>query len=246
NFMVYPGNNYQLAASAACGFLRGQSDIWGSFDYPYGFENVLSIKDADTGEGWYSSKKLYPYFYNWHVSTPDCYSERTPVYAALNNDPAAGFQADISNMGVEFDNVSEYATSYHWDFGDGSASEEVSPQHTYVDEGEYMVTLTAFNDCGSDVFSQDIEVIETGVYNTRKNDIKVFPNPADNFVILKTDNECLGGELKIYNLTGRIIFTDEISKNITRVDVSGFKSGMYILHVINDDQNIKTKILIQH
>ncbi|RYD90858.1 MAG: PKD domain-containing protein, partial [Sphingobacteriales bacterium] len=32
-----------------------------------------------------------------------------------------------------------------WDFGDGNTSQEVSPTHTYVREGNYQVKLTATN-----------------------------------------------------------------------------------------------------
>ncbi len=37
-------------------------------------------------------------------------------------------------------------TSWDWDFGDGNTSDEENPSHTYASEGEYMVTLTIFND----------------------------------------------------------------------------------------------------
>ena len=35
-----------------------------------------------------------------------------------------------------------YIDWYYWEFGDGTASEDSNPEHTYEEEGEYTVTLT--------------------------------------------------------------------------------------------------------
>lgn len=44
---------------------------------------------------------------------------------------------------VEFNNTSQNAESYKWDFGDGNISTEKSPKHTYTVAGNYTVNLTA-------------------------------------------------------------------------------------------------------
>lgn len=44
---------------------------------------------------------------------------------------------------VNFYNNSLNATSYSWDFGDGSTSTEANPVHTFVSPGAYVVRLTA-------------------------------------------------------------------------------------------------------
>lgn len=46
---------------------------------------------------------------------------------------------------VTFTNLSEDASSYLWDFGDGVTSTAVNPSHTYVSRGSKTVTLTARN-----------------------------------------------------------------------------------------------------
>ncbi len=46
---------------------------------------------------------------------------------------------------------SQYADSYSWNFGDGTANGSgVSPSHTYMDNGTYSVSLTVTNAIGSD------------------------------------------------------------------------------------------------
>lgn len=50
---------------------------------------------------------------------------------------------------VTFTNTSTNATSYVWEFGDGSQSSSKNPKHTYTKGGEYKVILTATNNVGS-------------------------------------------------------------------------------------------------
>jgi|GEM_PF-3441332 len=51
----------------------------------------------------------------------------------------------IQAPGVEFTNLSQGATSYLWDFGDGNISTGASPEHAYQSADDYYVTLYAFN-----------------------------------------------------------------------------------------------------
>jgi len=44
---------------------------------------------------------------------------------------------------VSFDNQSKNAESYEWNFGDGTTSNEVEPQHEFTSSGNYVVSLKA-------------------------------------------------------------------------------------------------------
>ena len=60
-------------------------------------------------------------------------------FSATNN---IGF----SPLTVQFTNMSRFATSYEWNFGDGSAvSTDANPSHTYNNIGTYTVSLKAIN-----------------------------------------------------------------------------------------------------
>ncbi len=79
--------------------------------------------------------------------------------------PTAAFYADptsviISNPLIQFKNESTDATSYEWDFDDGSLiSNESSPIHRFPKMGFYDVLLTAFNDYNCvDTTSQQVLV----------------------------------------------------------------------------------------
>ncbi len=72
--------------------------------------------------------------------------------------PVADFDYIDNGNVVNFTNLSEHATAYEWDFGDGNTSTEENPTHTYVDDGDYFVTLTVFSVCGTDFTSFNITI----------------------------------------------------------------------------------------
>jgi PKD repeat protein len=60
---------------------------------------------------------------------------------------------------ITFENCSQDADSYNWDFGDGETSTEKNPKYTYSEGGEYTVTLEATNKKGTTTSEFDIEVL---------------------------------------------------------------------------------------
>lgn len=44
---------------------------------------------------------------------------------------------------ISFDNTSENAETYQWEFGDGKTSDQASPEHVYKSSGNYLVRLKA-------------------------------------------------------------------------------------------------------
>jgi PKD repeat protein len=63
--------------------------------------------------------------------------------------PVAKISSDKTNATagekISFTSTSEDAESYLWDFGDGGTSTDQNPVHTYANEGNYTVKLTAFS-----------------------------------------------------------------------------------------------------
>lgn len=53
---------------------------------------------------------------------------------------------------IYFRNESANATAYYWEFGDGSYSLIKEPVHLYKKEGDFKVSLVAYNDCSVDSF----------------------------------------------------------------------------------------------
>ncbi len=65
--------------------------------------------------------------------------------------PVAAFSFEANELAVQFTNNSQNATSFAWDFGDGTGtSTEESPSYTYASAGNYTVTLVASNADGDE------------------------------------------------------------------------------------------------
>jgi len=74
--------------------------------------------------------------------------------------PTSGFEP----LTVQFTGIAQHALgdemTIEWDFGDGGASTELSPEHTYTEPGVFTATLTATDSDGeTDSASVEIEVI---------------------------------------------------------------------------------------
>ena len=59
---------------------------------------------------------------------------------------------------VEFDSKSKKAKSYHWDFGDGTTSENNNPIHKFYLSGSYDILLTAKNKGRKQIIKKTIHV----------------------------------------------------------------------------------------
>ncbi|MBK9018238.1 MAG: choice-of-anchor B family protein [Saprospiraceae bacterium] len=77
---------------------------------------------------------------------------------SVSPSPFAGFFLSVNELDATFFNISANATSYLWDFGDGSTSTAQEPFHSYAINGTYTVVLTASGDCGISTFEQEVVI----------------------------------------------------------------------------------------
>jgi len=74
--------------------------------------------------------------------------------------PVAVFEIDsMDGRTYWFQDTSHYADSVHWVFGDTTISSNPSPVYEFENDGVYELILIAFNECGSDTLTTEIEVI---------------------------------------------------------------------------------------
>lgn len=76
--------------------------------------------------------------------------------------PSASFsaeQSDANYLSYTFTNASVNATSYEWDFGDGSTSTEETPTHVFAEADVFTVKLVAKNEAGLTAeYSSDVDI----------------------------------------------------------------------------------------
>lgn len=119
-------------------------------------------------------------------------------------------QPDMLDNTVQFNNLSEFASSFEWSFGDGYSSFLVDPEHTYPEVGtvNYPVQLIAITDKGCrDTANQILTVKEVVLYYIPNS----FTPDGDEFNALFKPQFLKGFSpadyhLAIYNRYGEIIW----------------------------------------
>ncbi len=77
-------------------------------------------------------------------------------FSITPDDPAPGETVKFHDLSRDRDG---HVVSWHWDFGDGSVSDLSSPEHVFVNDGDYLVSLTVIDvDGGSDTTSRILAV----------------------------------------------------------------------------------------
>ena len=64
--------------------------------------------------------------------------------------------------------------------------------------------------------------------------VKLFPNPADDYLIVECNGSCVGADLNIFSINGCLIYTRKITEKQTVIDVSNYPKGIYIA-IMNED-----------
>lgn len=174
-------------------------------------------------------------------------------YIQVNTAPTAGFTVVTNANVVNFTNSSTGATSYVWDFGDGSpTSTEANPTHAYTAGGMYEVTLTATNECGS--ISATMEVT-AGANSTEDipgiSRFEVFPNPNDGSFTLVMEGTPQTGllGLSFFNVLGQCQYqgtADFRMGYLTKeFSFSSLATGVYTLQVKSGDRVIFKRVVVE-
>jgi PKD repeat protein len=102
-------------------------------------------------------------------------------FAAANPlSPNTKFRKILTNLTVIFIDESEgNPLEWHYDFGDGTSSEEQNPIHKYAAEGNYIVNLTATNVYGYKSYSETIAVTIPKPIKQGIRDVKISKRYSD-------------------------------------------------------------------
>jgi uncharacterized repeat protein (TIGR01451 family) len=106
----------------------------------------------------------------------------------------------------------------------------------YFDFNEPIITNTAWITIdelplGSPLV---ISIVSGTGHNSEDNDIKIFPNPTDNFVNVLISNITEFSTLYIYDLNGRIVKQKQLIDELSTIDLEDLPAGIYTMQIIND------------
>jgi uncharacterized delta-60 repeat protein len=134
-----------------------------------------------------------------------------------------------------------YPTAQSWDFGDGQASQEQNPQHSYATPGKYFANMKSKSEFGSLVTEKSaiITVIENPVTSVKQNqadhdnnNVVIYPVPVNEIMTISLPDEEYPAIIEILNLEGKSLKTIRIRANKESINISDLNSAIYIVKVI--------------
>jgi len=165
--------------------------------------------------------------------------------------PIAEFDTFTLGFGARFTNLSQNATHYLWDFGDGSTSNEESPTRVYDwPGGTFTVTLYAGNECDTNEFTLTVTVgLDVSVNELKAVDkMTVFPNPSQGkFTLEMHMNSSAPVSYTVYDISGKALMQRQIelgSGFIQQTIDLNVSPGLYFMQVNVGEENQTFKISV--
>ena len=75
--------------------------------------------------------------------------------------------------------------------------------------------------------------------------ITVFPNPADDYITVKSNHNLDDAIISMFDLNGRRVLNYKNESDDGIINISGLSAGEYILRIITSDQDIYSKKIIK-
>ena len=141
---------------------------------------------------------------------------------------------------------------YHWVMEPESAGTMEGTEHEVTIEwaedftGEVMLKVQGMNDCGEGVFSEEFMVTVdacTGVNEFNTTDMLVAPNPSNGQFTIVTGIE--SGMVEILDLSGKVVFTQEVTSTNMEIDAATLNDGMYFIRIQNRNSTSVEKLVIR-
>lgn len=80
----------------------------------------------------------------------------------------------------------------------------------------------------------------TGLNNIKKSDIIISPNPVNEFLNISVDDKMIGSNYFITDISGKILFTGNISNQNMTIELARLEKGIYIIQAGN---NLRTRFI---
>jgi len=117
------------------------------------------------------------------------------------------------------------------------------PFHFYytINQLEEHQELIVINDNGYEAHFQNVPYLS--VDKQYQSNLTLYPNPADNFLHIENLTESV--QIEIYDLSGKVLLSQEINEAEKRVNLSRLGEGIYLYQLRQQGQNIKTGKLVK-
>jgi hypothetical protein len=154
------------------------------------------------------------------------------------NLPFANFDFTQNGNVIQTSNLSKRFATLEWSFGDGNTSTQSQPNHTYLANGTYTITLKVISTCGKiSIFKREVLVNTNSFLNEEKNPITFYIK--NNIIFFENINDELNIEL--FNIEGKNILKQQIDATKNQLNVNHFGAGIYFIKIIEKNNAIQTR-----
>ena len=169
--------------------------------------------------------------------------------AVFANLSASANSVDMaSNTTVNFTATAQGATSFNWNFGDGTVitNGPANIAHTFAQAGTYNVTFEASNGICNTVATTTVEVTNaTGLTAIANSNLQVIG--VGSKVTVRFGNNFEGtGNIEVINMLGEVVaHLDNVSMKGTReIEMSSIAAGQYMVKITNNNQLHTEKVYL--
>ncbi len=152
----------------------------------------------------------------------------------------------LTAHGGASDDGVKFRVNAAWDINWGAAD---FPVGTGTRNGANIVTqagtfnVTFKSDTGDYAFAEPSSTYDL----LSSNVIKIFPNPAKDFLNVEVNTDALKGQVKVtlYNVNGQELRTQVLNtQGISKINVSDIQAGNYVLRISNDKNLVAKSVVI--
>lgn len=90
------------------------------------------------------------------------------------------------------------------------------------------------------------KISSTGIEETGKFEVNLYPNPTNEFIILKINSSLDELSYQLFDMTGRIVSQGTILSNETKIDARDYTPGQYQLSIFQQEKEIESFKIIKN
>ena len=119
-------------------------------------------------------------------------------------------------------------TPYSYECNTGETSNQITPNAN----GDYWVIITDVNGCVSDTSFINVEWVSTSVEDLNIDKLNIYPNPSvDGMIQFNVQDH---STFLVYDIFGSLLFEDNVSRGLNKLDLSFLASGTYLINLVGD------------
>jgi PKD repeat protein len=161
----------------------------------------------------------------------------TPTINSVNNQTIC---LDASLTSIVFSG-SNLGTNYTWSNTNpsiGLAASGIGTINSFLTQAAGVAIITVTPSLGNCTgiasnFTITVEDCASLAENSNSNELIIYPNPTNGFCVLTCESNLIGQVLTIYDVDGKVVYTDVISTKEKLINMNNIAAGIYYLSIQN-------------